>query len=369
MGFKMEAVPGWHFRTIEDDQKHQGPTHRGHLATQGAVEPLVRESIQNSLDAALDGQVTRVIFTLGQAKAADARRYFQGLWPHLKAIDDELPHELPALDQDSRFLAVEDFGTRGLEGDPTLRKALHPDGSKNHFFRFWHGIGQHRASEFKRRGSWGVGKVVFSNASQIRTFFGVTRRAADNQVLLMGEAGLLIHLLPGTDQFYDWYGYYGVHPSGSERAGTLPVRDASTIEEFSKVFSIDRSTPGLSILVPYIRDEVRLNELARAVVEHYFLQVISGQLEVVLREGSAVVTISASMLEESIDKIKWKSKGSSSEPQVRALLDLARWQANLTEYERFNDIGSSDLYELSKDSIPKPSGGPHSLGAHRAVFS
>ena len=187
---------------MEEDQKHVEPTHREHLAPGGAVEPLVREAIQNSLDVTVEGQPTKVVFTLGDADSASTRPYFDTLRPHLEAITRSLPEGIPQPGDAVRFLAIEDYNTRGLEGRVDVRNEMNPDGSKNHFFRFWHRVGP--ANEVKRRGSWGVGKVVFSNASRIRTFFGLTLRSSDSFPLLMGEAGLIIHSL--GDIVYDWYG-------------------------------------------------------------------------------------------------------------------------------------------------------------------
>lgn len=164
----MSQTPTWRFRPMEEDQKHVEPTHREHLAPGGAVEPLVREAIQNSLDVTNEGQPTKVVFTIGDADAAHARPYFEALRPHLEAIRRSLPEGVPQADEPVRFLTVEDYNTSGLKGDANCRNEMNPDGSKNHFFRFWHRVGP--ANDVKRRGSWGVGKVVFSNASRIRTF-------------------------------------------------------------------------------------------------------------------------------------------------------------------------------------------------------
>ena len=160
--------------------------------------------LQNSLDVAADGKPARVVFTIGTADAEKSRRYFEALQPHLDATKGSLPEGLPQLGEPIRFLAIEDYNTSGLIGNPGVRSEINADGSKNHFFRFWHRV--RTSKEFKRRGSWGVGKVVFSNASRIRTFFGLTLRSSDPSPLLMGEAGLIIHPLDGT--VHDWYGYY-----------------------------------------------------------------------------------------------------------------------------------------------------------------
>jgi len=112
---------------MDEDQKHVEPTHREHLAPGGAVEPLVREAIQNSLDVTIEGQPTKVVFTLGYADATNAQPYFEALRPHLEAITRSLPEGLPQPDDAIRFLAIEDYNTTGLEGDATVRNEANPD--------------------------------------------------------------------------------------------------------------------------------------------------------------------------------------------------------------------------------------------------
>jgi hypothetical protein len=344
----MPQEPTWRFREMEEDQKHVEPTHREHLAPGGAVEPLVREAIQNSLDVTLDGQPTKVAFTLGCANAANAAQYFHGLRPHLEAIRRSLPEGVPPSEDGVRFLAIEDYNTTGLKGDADMRDESNQDGSKNHFFRFWHRVGP--AKEFKRRGSWGVGKVAFSNASRIRTFFGLTLRSGDSSPLLMGEAGLIIHKLNGS--VYDWYGYYANHEYRGNRRRLLPVRN-SVVSHFAQTFSLSRTAPGLSIVVPYVREEVDLNTLARAVIEQYFLPILAGRLEVVVREGSREVEIRRSTIDEVVNQLEWPSRGPSIRSEVAAILSLARWQVSLQpdEYVALKTVGADGRYSLCEDQF------------------
>lgn len=347
----MTQVATWRFRKMDEGQKYVQPTHREHLATGGLVEPLVREAIQNSLDATPDGQVTKVMFTLGQASAADARPYFDTLRPHLEAITRALAEGLPAANDTVRFLAIEDYNTRGLEGNPALHKATNPDGLPNHFFRFWHAVGA--AGDFKRRGSWGVGKVVFSNASRIRTFFGLTLRAGDSGGLLMGEAGLTIHTLEGQEDVFDWYGYFGAHERRNESFVPLPVQDAATVSAFARVFGLTRAAPGLSILVPYVREDVKLDAIARAVIEQYFLPIIAGRLEVTVKNGGQPITITSATIDAAVGRVTWPTKGMSTRDEMRKLLELARWQLALGADDYVTTTAMDRPYALEAEHFPE----------------
>lgn len=347
----MTQIATWQFRKMDQGQKYVQPTHREHLATGGLVEPLVREAIQNSLDATLDGQVTKVMFTLGQASAPDARPYFDTLRPHLEAITSSLAEGLPAVNDTVRFLAIEDYNTRGLEGIPTLHKATNPDGSPNHFFRFWHAVGA--AGDFKRRGSWGVGKVVFSNASRIRTFFGLTLRAADSGGLLMGEAGLTIHSLEGQEDVFDWYGYFGSHERRNDRFVPLPAQSPDTVAAFTRVFGLTRTEPGLSILVPYVREDVKLDAIARAVIEQYFLPILAGRLEVTVKNGGQPIAITAATIDAAVGSVTWPQRGGSSRDEIKKLFELARWQLSLRPEEYVPVRAIDRPYTLEAEHFPQ----------------
>ena len=250
-------------------------------------------------------------------------------------------------------MAIEDYNTRGLEGDPTLRKPVNPDGSKNHFFRFWHLVGQSSGGDFKRRGSWGVGKVVFSNASRIRTFFGMTRRAGDEHALLMGEAGLTIHTLEGRDDVYDWYGYFAAHEQRNDHFIPVPVQDGEAVSAFGRVFGLTRAAPGLSILVPYVREDVKFNEIACAVIEQYFVPILAGRLEVTVRNGGQAITITSATIDAAVGQVTWSSKGVSTRDEIRKLLVLARWQLSLALGDYVALTAIDRPYLLEQEQFPQ----------------
>ncbi len=90
------------------------------------------------------------------------------------------------------FLVCEDFGTRGLGGDP-YRATDPPDGTKGEdFFWFWRNIG-HSGKTGDDLGRWGLGKTVYRAASRVGCMLGLTVRHSDGKKLLMGQAVLRIH--------------------------------------------------------------------------------------------------------------------------------------------------------------------------------
>jgi hypothetical protein len=99
--------PSWHFREMARGEINVDPVHDEFFKAQDLADALVREAIQNSLDARRGHSTVRVRFRLGTAHALPAERaarYLRGLEDHVA-----LPQELAM-----PFLLVEDSGTRGL---------------------------------------------------------------------------------------------------------------------------------------------------------------------------------------------------------------------------------------------------------------
>ena len=94
------------------------------------------------------------------------------------------------------YILIEDYGTRGLQGDISQYDDLDDDFKKNDFYYFWRNIGRTR-KEATDLGRWGLGKTVFQAASRINSFFGITVRNDDDRMLLMGQSVLKIHKANG----------------------------------------------------------------------------------------------------------------------------------------------------------------------------
>ena len=116
--------PKWKFPPQIAGYMAQEPVQRELFTSekQGSLaRSLVREAVQNALDARkVDDQNLVVIrFALVEVPAEGYREYIEGLLPHLKAIDGNAV-TIPDLTKPMQFLLIEDFNTKGLEGDPTI---------------------------------------------------------------------------------------------------------------------------------------------------------------------------------------------------------------------------------------------------------
>ncbi len=314
----MSRFPAWHFRPMDLGEVHVDPVHDEFFKAQDLADALVRESIQNSLDARVprSRSPVRVRFRFASGQNAlhpDAvREYFDDLEPHLNAAARTMHTILPRADEAMPYLLIEDFGTRGLTGDPHIDPELEAgEVKRNDFFYFWRNVGRSNKGEVDR-GRWGLGKAVFTVASRIRTVFGITRRVDDDRKLLLGQSVLKTHVLNGQ-RIYP----YGFFARFEKKNGLpLPIEDPILLERFADDFGVNRVEPGLSLVVPYFRDdELSLDRITQSVVEQYFYPILRGDLVVEVVEGTLVQRIAT----DTIDGL------TGDDPNVAKLCELTRW--------------------------------------------
>jgi len=316
---------GWYFRPKVKGENNREPIYGEFFATDAISDPgmaLVREGIQNSLDAGRPGEKVMVrIYLSGDTnhpKATKVARYFDRAWEHVNAKDNGLhPDEVPSEDDACTFLAFEDFGTRGLEGDPA-EAFRNKDGKKNHFYHFFRAEGQ-SDKESSDRGSWGVGKQVFPRSSRVSGLFGVTVRADDRKRLLMGRLVLKSHWV---DDDYCQDGYFGVVPGPHQGDDlVMPVDDTVEIESFCTLFGLQRGNdPGLSIVVPWPDALISEKALVKAVLADYFYPILDGTLEVLVETPGVETLLDNHSIIEEASKL-----GSELSGDLPPFLELANW--------------------------------------------
>ena len=319
----MSLLPRWRFREMQPGEINIDPIEEEFFTTEalGSLnDALVREAIQNSLDAAAgDGPVTvRFSFhslpATGASSASSLNNYYlDGIGPHLLSRYSGL-QGIPSLTGGGEYLLIEDYGTRGLQGDIFQEDDLDDAHKRNDFFYFWRNIGRTSKGEADL-GRWGLGKTVFQAASQINSFIGLTVRHDDQQCMLMGQAVLKIHKVNGRR--YAPYGFFG----RLEKGLPLPVTDSAYLADFANDFKIDRlGKPGLSILVPFLDADIQPMESVKSVIKHYFFPILADRLIFQLCQDGKVYTIDATSLEAYLKRSKWTEKKG-----LLGLIDLARW--------------------------------------------
>jgi len=238
-------------------------------------ETLVREAVQNSLDAGpkagtAAGSVT-VTFTDLKTTGDTQKTFLTGL------LKEHLKHaEAAGLDTASvdfgnpGAILIEDFGTCGLTGAVDQWE-------DSHFCDFWRRHGKSHKSG-TARGRHGLGKLVFSCSSKLGAFFGSTVRVGDAGQYVMGQCVLNLRNVDGTT--YLPHGFFSDMINDGPQAGLqIPLQDADLVGDFHKHLGLARqNNPGLSIVIPFPVDDLSVEKMISIGIVNYFFPILTGNL-------------------------------------------------------------------------------------------
>lgn len=205
---------------------------------------MVRESLQNSLDASLENvDKTIVNFKVGHFESEKLAKYFEG-------ISDVL---LERHSGSQKYVSISDRNTTGLTGE-YLSNDIDILNSSN-FHKLVFGIGKNQSKE-GAGGSWGLGKT-----SYFRMGIGVVIYYTRIKIRGNYEERLIASLiespknerrvLPKSDRGIAWWGTYN---DENERI-ISPVTNEADISEVLDVFGIKRyqgEESGTTIVIPYV---------------------------------------------------------------------------------------------------------------------
>ena len=273
------------------------------------VSGLVRESIQNSLDESHDPkQPIHMVFTIGRQKASIANQYFGELYPHIGSTN---LREIPDFAEDSSFLVIEDFNTLGLEGPTTSTfpsdevladlECLYKHSF--YFFEWKSGLSNKRSGN---RGSWGVGKIVFPRASQIKSYLVLSSRRKEaapdgDPSILFGHSILKYRTLHGKRYVPDCQ-WMQIDSEGLPR----PTKDREAQRAFIEDWQLARKPDqlGTSIVVPFCRDSITGEAILKCIIGDYFLSIMGGQLVCTVRdEGGSSTEINRSTIIQIVESM------------------------------------------------------------------
>lgn len=306
----------WRFTPKTPGEKTRDPV-AGEFFAQDAIknagEALVREAIQNSLDARVDrqnGQAKVRIYLSGQGgalKPVDHAAWFGSAWAHYSAPKNGLRAGLIAKDKPCGYLVFEDFGTTGLTGDWEQTDVI--DGAKNAFFYFFRAEGATEKSS-DQLGRWGIGKQVFPRSSNAQTLFGYSVTKERPAGFLMGSCILKHHKVGEVTFRPD--GYFG----GSRRLSggheiSVPTEDSRLIEDFRRHFNLKRvnGQAGLSVVVPWLDEGEEggsgfaKDALLTAIFEGYYMPILEGKLEVEVEDAEGSVRINRDTFANTLDRL------------------------------------------------------------------
>lgn len=351
----------WAFSGLRGDDVRRDPNEAELFKTEQTAEgeyagtdALVREVLQNAVDARQGDNPVRVRLAVHEANNGPAAAKLSHFFARLKAplatrqfeFDGQGVPRMPC-----RFLVVEDFGTRGLEGDTLLFHDPAPgDRTPQYFYWFWRNIGRSGKTGVDL-GRWGLGKTVYRAASRVGCMFGFTIRQSDQRKLLMGQAVLHIHEHEGNE--YKPEGYW----CGSQNADglPLPIEDALELEDFCREWRIVRATePGLSVVVPFIPDELRADRLIQAVGVHFFTRILRGELEVeIAGPGIGEVKLDRAGLSAACKKIIWDGPARTKR-HVAPPIEFARQCLDNSPVFTTEVLGKERVPEITDEIFPEP---------------
>ncbi len=292
--------PQWHFNKRRACDRMRDSANDAFFTAESLEnlsEALVREGLQNSLDAArreASGvrQVTVRIRFVPNAQS-EARQF---LTDHFSSAHQNFARGLgrPSLEglfnEGTGFLVFEDFGTKGLTGD--VQEWRLERAEQNAFFSFFRAEGR-SAKSGENLGRWGIGKQVFPTASRLHAMFGLTVRSDSPTRVLMGSAVVRTHSVGEHD--YQPDGWFGCRRSADDPVG--PVTDTEFLQSFARTFGLKRTDePGLSIVVPSVDERVSATDLRRGIVRSFFWPILSGELVVELEAPGETWRIDAETL-------------------------------------------------------------------------
>ena len=248
---------------------------------------LVREILQNSLDACLNDQAVRVEFRAFKTKTnifpglVAFRAYLEN-WKNtqldLDPDDKETIFVNRALEQLSKeemvWLRISDFNTTGLWGSTS-------SSPKTPYFSFVHGAGKNSKQSLVSGGSKGVGKNAILANSELQTMF-VSTSTKDNE-----EAFIGISFLVSSDENNinnDWtlgIGFCVKDDQNKEQNKPVP-----TINDIDPTFDRRKHGYGTDIYIPcFIDDHDWIKQMSGQVIYSFLPAIIKKRISIKIIDG------------------------------------------------------------------------------------
>lgn len=248
---------------------------------------LIRETLQNALDARKDGNNDAVRVLIRNRSGDFDSQYLSDLIDQTFRTHLEASGAPPLCEANqASVLTIEDFGTNGLLGDFLNSNT---DGPGENWNAFWHREGEGAKSKSSNGGA-GQGKVTYFKHSAAGVVFALTKRSSDNRRLLMGKGSFLRDYVCGDKKYYR-----ATFWTTSDKA-PIPEDDPKFLDAFSKAFGLSRTAEdsGLSLVIPYA-GEFNVKEGIQSVILDFYLPIASKRLAV--QVGNTLID------SESIDQI------------------------------------------------------------------
>lgn len=322
----------------------------------GSWESLIRECIQNSLDAVLDNTKPVIVRFEFCKMPMNSYRNFFDLSLHidacLKTFPDAKRQYKPMLDYFQKiyaspgakigYLKISDFNTRGMAYDK--------ENDSCNFSAFVRGLGIHGGdlNASGRGGSFGLGKSTIYKMSPIRTML-ISTLTENGQYVFEGVASLTTHNIDGERLSH--IGYYDNQdgfPIIEKEA--IPNRFLRDEDEYGSPLS------GTDIYVMgRTEEDGDIEDIIKSVLTHYWLSIYKGKLIVELID---IAKEKISLDEKSLNKYMLEKFPSSVDnarntlnprPYYNCVVNVDDEHRTVCVRKDLSQIGAVELY-LCKNS-------------------
>ena len=267
----------WQFRTLNPNDTSGTSTAEDNFAQEErtSVDILVRECIQNPLDARLENASVQVHFKWRTLESG-ASTFVDDLLTDDFRKQQALAGMANAAGTSAGVgvLVIEDFGTIGLRGcydDSAV------EGDEQNWNAFWFREGE-GAKPSKANGGAGQGKLTMYVASQIRTVAALTTRATDGKRLLFGSCRFRRNYVIGKER-YAREARWGNTSNPGELA--MPVQNDTVLDTYEKELQIQRgASSGTTFLIPMPDPAITPEAITAAVINEFYFPVLRGTLTV-----------------------------------------------------------------------------------------
>ena len=238
-----------------------------------SLDLLVRESIQNSLDAALPfAQQVGVHFQHGKFDKND-------FFDFLPSLNNNV---IQKINVESDFISITDINTYGLTGN--LDGIYKPDETKQNLGKLVFHIMKAQENE-NAGGSWGIGKTVYYRMGIGIVVFYSRVKLDDGNFQERLVAALVENETKNDGLLSNYNGNNGVAFFGDEcENGVQAITDPQIIHKFLNIFKItplNGLTTGTTIIIPFIDIEKLLNNsITHEDTENWWQKELSDYLEI-----------------------------------------------------------------------------------------
>jgi len=262
----------WLFHRATPSKTAGGDAVRNTFEGKEAPTILARESIQNSVDAAVDESALVTVKFVELQLDYGRLPFTQDFWAFLQAGHPRRGDLAEIRRKNSPALCVEDYNTTGLPGPP------HDIDSR--MFRLMGELGGTKDLR-GQGGAYGYGKAVYILSGELFTFFAFT--VVDGKPYFFGSSFQDRHASDTAQRT----GLAWFCADGSEEDVPLAIEGAEALR-IAKALGIPRALDpdlkqGTSILIPY--HSVDLDTLEQQVVRSWWPRMIDKRLNVVVRRG------------------------------------------------------------------------------------